>query len=109
LTAPPRPLADARPDVPTGLAALVDRLRARQPQDRPQTAEEVIALLKPFAAGEEDPRTWDGRRKAALVLDVLTGKLKPEDVTNRYGLSAAELDQWRQRFLSGAETALNTA
>jgi eukaryotic-like serine/threonine-protein kinase len=107
LMSPPRPLAEARPDVPPGLAAVVDRLRARNPADRPQTAEEVGALLKPFAEGTEDPRAWDGKRKAALVLDVLTGKLSAADACSRYGLTAEELDRWRERFLAGAEMALN--
>ncbi len=109
LMAPPRPLAESRPDVPPGLAMLVDFLRARDPDERPQTAEEVAALLKPFAEGVEDPRTWDGKRKAALVLDVLTGKLSQAEACSRHGLTAEEMDLWRQRFLSGAELALNTA
>jgi serine/threonine protein kinase len=107
LMSPPRPLAEARPDAPPALAALVDRLRSRQPEGRPQTAEEVISLLKPFAEGVEDPRQWDGKRKAALVLDVLSGRLTSADACSRYGLLAEELERWRQRFLAGAEMALN--
>jgi eukaryotic-like serine/threonine-protein kinase len=107
LMSPARPLAEARPDVPPSLAALVDRLRARNPADRPQTAEEVVALLKPFAEGTEDPRAWDGKRKAALVLEVLTGQLSAADACSRYGLTTEEMERWRQRFLAGAEMALN--
>src|SRR5438874_9696574 len=44
LTAPARPLKEVRPDVPNGLAAIVDRLRERDPSVRPSSAEEVIAL-----------------------------------------------------------------
>jgi serine/threonine-protein kinase len=108
LMAPPRPLAEARPDVPANLAAVVDGLRARNPADRPQTAEEAIALLEPFArpAIGEDPRAWEGRRKAALVLEVLQGKASPADVHTRWGLSPEELQHWQQCFLAGAEQAL---
>jgi serine/threonine-protein kinase len=52
----PRPLRDVLPDAPPELAAIVDRLRARELQKRPATADEVIALLEPFL------------RKAALRL-----------------------------------------
>jgi tRNA A-37 threonylcarbamoyl transferase component Bud32 len=38
-----------RPEVPAELAALVARLLAKEPQDRPSTAGEVAAALAPFA------------------------------------------------------------
>jgi serine/threonine-protein kinase len=111
LTSPPRPLAAVRPDVPAGLAAVVDRLRARNPADRPASAEEAIALLKPFAArpADEDPERWSGRRKAALVLEVLQGRTTAAEACRRYGLAAEELEGWRKRFLKGAEQALDAA
>src|SRR5207244_3871541 len=49
LTKPPRPLRESRPEVPEVLAEIVDRLRARDPEKRPASAEEVIDLLQPFA------------------------------------------------------------
>src|SRR5439155_10299253 len=57
LIQPPRPLALARPEVPPDLAALVDRLRARAPAERPASAEEVVVLLEPFAHadGADEP------------------------------------------------------
>jgi len=48
LAAPPRPLLDARPDAPPPLAAVVDRMRERDPASRPASAAEVIKLLKPL-------------------------------------------------------------
>jgi hypothetical protein len=111
LTAPPRPLASVRPDVPAGLAAVVDRLRARRPEDRPASAAEAITLLEPFAArpGAAEPGQWDGRRKAALVLEVLQGRLNAVEACRRHGLTAAEFENWRKRFLEGAKRALETA
>jgi serine/threonine protein kinase len=110
LTASPRPLAEARPEVPAGLAAVVDRLRSRNPAKRPASAEETIALLEPFAriTGADDPYTWDGRRKATLVLDVLQGRLIPSAACTRHGLSNEEFERWQQRFLDGAAQALHT-
>src|SRR5262249_55561919 len=60
------PRAAARPEVPPGLAAVVDPLRARDPAERPGSAEEVVALLEPFVRqGRENAApAWDGRRKA---------------------------------------------
>jgi serine/threonine protein kinase len=109
LMVPPRPLADARPGVPPGLAAVVDRLRARDPAARPGSAEETIALLEPFArkSWESDPAQWDGRRRAALVLEVLQGRVNAPDACLRDGLAGAEFERWRQRFLEGAEQALD--
>ena len=106
LTNPPRPLLEVRPDAPAGLAAIVDGLRARNPADRPGTAEEVIDLLEPFALDRDDPMGWDGPRKAGLVLDVLRGKTTPAEVQQRWGLAPAELQRWQECFLAGAERAL---
>ncbi len=109
LTVPPRPLADARPDVPPGLAAVVDRLRSRDPAARPASAAEVIELLEPFARKpkDDDPAHWDGKRKAALVLEVLQGRTTATDACTYHCVPAAEFESWRQRFLAGAEQALD--
>jgi serine/threonine protein kinase len=105
LLQPPRPVLDARPDVPKELAAVVDRLRSRDPQLRPASAEEAIALLEPFARtpAQEDPRSWDGKRKVALILEVFQGRITLEEVSQRYGLPLEELGRWRARFLEAAE------
>src|SRR5262249_55522436 len=105
LLQPPRPVLDARPDVPKELAAVVDWLRSRDPQLRPASAEEAIALLEPFARRppQEDPGAWDGQRKVALILEVFQGRITLEEVSQRYGLPLEELDRWRARFLEAAE------
>jgi serine/threonine protein kinase len=109
LTLPPRPLREARPEVPEALAEVVDRLRARDPEERPANAEEVIALLQPFAEAPaaDKPCDWDGKRKAAAVLEVLRGKRTAAAVCTRYGLAAAVLAGWRRRFLEAGERALD--
>jgi serine/threonine-protein kinase len=109
LTLPPRPLRQARSEVPEALADVVDRLRARDPRERPTCTEDAIALLEPFAAAPTPvkPSEWDGKRKAALVLEVLRGQSKAEVVCSRHGLSAAELEAWQRRFLEAGERALD--
>jgi serine/threonine-protein kinase len=49
----PPPLAERRPDVPPALAGLVTRLLAKAPEDRPQSAHEVVRALDtlPMPAG----------------------------------------------------------
>jgi tRNA A-37 threonylcarbamoyl transferase component Bud32 len=48
---PPPDIRKYRPDVPAGLAAVIDRLLRKDPNERYQTAAEVAAALAPFAPG----------------------------------------------------------
>jgi serine/threonine protein kinase len=48
---PPPPLATLAPDVPPALAALIERLLAKEPGDRPQSAAEVVEALAALEAG----------------------------------------------------------
>ncbi|MCS7305151.1 MAG: protein kinase [Thermoguttaceae bacterium] len=47
----PRPIRELRPDVPEGLARIIERLMAKRPADRYATAAEVAEALTPFAQG----------------------------------------------------------
>lgn len=109
LTVPARPLQEVRPDVPTELAMVVDRLRSRSPAARPSSAEEVINLLEPYAheTRVDDPREWEGRHKAAVVMEVLLGRSTVSEVCQRHGLEISEFEVWRKRFLEGAAQALD--
>jgi serine/threonine protein kinase/WD40 repeat protein len=49
----PQPVEQRRPDVPAELAALVDRMLARNPEHRPASPAEVAAALAPFAASSD--------------------------------------------------------
>ncbi len=68
-----RPIARVRPDVPAGLAAVLDRMMAKDPARRHQTPDEAAEALAPFAAA---PR-WRIRRwvAAAAVVLFLAGGL----------------------------------
>jgi predicted Ser/Thr protein kinase len=61
-------LAPLRPDLPAGLSALVARLTARDPADRPATPAEVAAALAPFCPADEVRPT---RRRWPLVAAAL--------------------------------------
>jgi hypothetical protein len=45
----PADIRELRPDVPTELAELLDRMLAKKPEDRPQTPDEVAVALARFA------------------------------------------------------------
>jgi eukaryotic-like serine/threonine-protein kinase len=46
---PPPPIRHLRPDVPGAVAAILDRLLAKRPEDRVQSAAELAELLEPLA------------------------------------------------------------
>ena len=52
----PRPLRDLNPDIPDWLADIVNRLLAKDPAGRFQTAEELKALLAQHLAELQQPR-----------------------------------------------------
>jgi serine/threonine protein kinase len=47
-TRQPEPIRMLRPNVPEGLVALIERMMAKRPSDRPQTAQEVADVLLPY-------------------------------------------------------------
>lgn len=111
LTDAPRPLAEAMPSISPPLARIVDTMRSRDPAARPSSAAEVIALLEPFAgaAASPEPPPWNGRRKAAVVMSILQGELDLPEAAARHAIPVGVMETWRQRFLEGAEQALDPA
>ncbi len=75
----PAPARSLRPSVPQGLEALVLRLLAKAPEERPASAEEVYDLLMPYATdlgelpGAVDPGLSSFRKYAGVVGRVLIG------------------------------------
>jgi serine/threonine-protein kinase len=71
LTVPPQPIEELRPDLPPGLAALVMRLLAKRPEERPASAAEVRDAVQSHAAtpsGEATvARPVPRRRRGALL------------------------------------------
>jgi formylglycine-generating enzyme required for sulfatase activity len=51
----PRPVREINPEIPQGLVAIIDRLLAKDPDDRFQTAEEVADLLAQHLACLQHP------------------------------------------------------
>jgi len=54
----------------------------------------------------EEVQRWTAKRRAALVLRLLKGETTAAEAAQRHGLKVAEVEDWRDRFLLGAENAL---
>lgn len=56
--------------------------------------------------GTEEVQRWTAKRRAALVMSLLKGETTAAEAGRRHGLKVAEVEEWRERFLLGAENAL---
>jgi transposase-like protein len=54
----------------------------------------------------EEVQRWTARRRVALVVSLLKGETTVAEAARKHGLTVAEIEQWRDRFLLGAENAL---
>ena len=54
----------------------------------------------------ESPQRWTAKRRAALVLSLVKGETSAQAAARKHGLTVAEVEDWRDRFLLGAENAL---
>lgn len=57
---------------------------------------------------EDTLKRWTAKRRAALVIEILRGDTSVAEAARKHSLTVAEIDDWRDRFLSGAENALRT-
>ena len=56
---------------------------------------------------EQVPR-WTAKRRSALVLTILKGETSVREAARQHGLKVAEVEDWRDKFLLGAENALRS-
>ena len=54
----------------------------------------------------EEVQRWTAKRRAALVINLLKGETTAVEAARRHGRKVAEVEEWRDRFLLGAENAL---
>jgi transposase-like protein len=57
---------------------------------------------------EDAQKRWTAKRRAALVMEILRGDLSVAEAARQHGLTVAEVEEWRERFLAGAENALRS-
>src|SRR3712207_1989163 len=57
---------------------------------------------------DEHLKRWTAKRRAALVMEILRGDTSVAEAARKHGLTVAEVEDWRERFLAGAENALRS-
>lgn len=72
-------LAEIAPDVPAGLADVVERLLAPKPEDRFADAGEVVDALAPFVGNEEQARDRLAEKVRAAYGSDITGDMATRD------------------------------
>ena len=55
-----------------------------------------------------DVKRWTAKRRSALVLQILRGETTAAEASRQHGLKVSEIEEWKQKFLSGAENALRS-
>jgi transposase-like protein len=56
--------------------------------------------------GSEPIERWTAKRRVALMVSVLKGETSVAEAARTHGLTVAEGEDWREKFLLGAENAL---
>lgn len=54
----------------------------------------------------DTPQRWTAKRRATLVLSIMKGETSAQAAARKHGLTVGEIEDWRDRFLLGAENAL---
>ena len=61
-------------------------------------------------AGEitENVQRWTAKRRSALVQTIIKGETSMQEAARKHGLTIAEVEDWKERFLAAAENALRS-
>ena len=59
-------------------------------------------------ANQEDVQRWTTKRKLSLVLSILKGETSIQEAARQHGITVAEIEDWKEKFLLGAENALRS-
>jgi transposase-like protein len=54
----------------------------------------------------EGVQRWMTKRKSAVVLSILKGETSAQEAARKHGLTVGEVEDWKEKFLLGAENAL---
>lgn len=56
----------------------------------------------------DDLQRWTAKRRVALVTSILKGETSVQEAARKHGLTVAEVEDWKEKFLFGAENALRS-
>ncbi len=57
---------------------------------------------------DESRKRWTAKRRVALIVEILRGDLSVAEAARKHGLTVADVEDWRERFLTGAENAVRS-
>ena len=57
---------------------------------------------------QQEPQRWTTKRKTAILPSIVEGETSAVEAARKHGLTIAELETWKDRFLLGAENALRS-
>lgn len=57
---------------------------------------------------EDSVQRWTAKRRTALIMSILKGETSIPEAARKHGLMVAEVEDWQQRFVLGAENALRS-
>lgn len=57
---------------------------------------------------DENIQRWTAKRRVALIVSILKGETSIAEAARKHGLTVAEIEDWQERFLLGAENALRS-
>jgi transposase-like protein len=58
--------------------------------------------------GSDEIQRWTAKRRVALITSIVKGETSVAEAARKHGLTVAEIEDWRERFLLGAENALRS-
>ena len=77
-------------------------------QNQPQSAQATNTTNSSSESDSKHIKRWTTKRRSALVLEILRGETTAAEAARKHGLTVAEVEEWKERFLSGAENALRS-
>ena len=80
-------------------------LKLRPPLRHGPTWTEEVELA---AESTDAIERWTAKRRVALVVSLLKGETSVVEAARTHGLTVAEVEDWREKFLLGAENALRS-
>lgn len=57
---------------------------------------------------QDDVQRWTAKRRVALVVSIIKGETTVAEAARKHGLTVADIEDWRDKFLAGAENALRS-
>lgn len=51
---------------------------------------------------------WTSKRRMALIVSILRGETSVQEAARKHGLTVAEVEDWKEKFLAAGENALRS-